>query len=56
MAAPPSSVQLNVEPPTVEVNAKVADVEFTVPAGPEVIDVSGAAGPLTGPTIATLST
>jgi len=56
VAAPPSREQPNVEPPTVDVKAKVAVVAFTVPLGPEVMVVFGAVGPPPGALIVTLST
>ena len=41
MAAPPSSEQLKVDPPSVDVKAKFAVVAATVPAGAQAIVVSG---------------
>ncbi len=55
-AAPPSRLQLNVEPPAEDVKPKLADVSFTVPVGPDVMVVSGATDPLTAPLMFTLST
>ena len=46
---PPSRVQANVDPASVAVNRKVADVELTVPLGPDVIVVSG--GVVSGPLV-----
>ena len=39
--APASSLHWNVEPLAVEVNENVAELDETLPEGPEVIDVSG---------------
>ena len=42
LKAVPSRLQVKVDPTTVAVKLKLADVVFTVPVGPAVIVVSGA--------------